>query len=338
MTIEKIDGNDNPDVIENDEQASESSGLEKYEAILFHENGEINMSAVIYLVAFFLSETTGLSMETIIIKLEANRDQIEKSYEKILDQIVTAIDARIKAEKASFWTKFAMWAAAAIAVVAAVAIFVCTLGAGAAASAALIAAIPAILGAIIAMGCATVEELGYMDEVIGGFAEIFKAMGCNDQLATILGAVLFAILLAAFTISAGYASFSLMGSVASTATNAGTTAANAGTTAANAGTAAANSARMAGQLIDISLSAMEIIVDVCGAIAGIVASCYTFEALTAGSKETEYEGKLILHKEENEELTDRMEDENSNMDTNYELVGRMQKNYAASKEKSISYI
>ncbi len=306
------------------EEVSDPSELENFDAILFDENGEINMSVVIYLVAYFVSKTCDLQLETVLVKLEASKAEIEKAYEKILDQIIKAIEARIKNADAAFWTKVAMWAAAAIAVLAALAITIASLGAGAGLLAAVITALPAIIGAILAVGCATVEELGYMDEIIEGFAEIFKAMGCNNQLAMILGAILFSLILIVITAGAGYASYSMLGSVASTA--------------ANAGSAAANTARGIGQAIEIALTLMNIIVEIGGAVAGILSGYFMFQALGAGSKENEYRADLMMHEEENRELIDRYEDDASNREVNYDIVGRMQQNHAWSVKTNVNYI
>ena len=193
--------------------------------------------------------------------------------------------------------------------------------------AALMAALPAIIGAILAVTCATVEELGYMDEVVGAFAEIFKAMGVNDQLAQILGAVLFSVILIVITAGCGYASYSAISGAAGAASS-----------ATNAGTAAANTARSAGLVMEMTCTLLEVITEIGGAVAGILSSYFMFQALSAGSRETEYRGELTLHKEESEELTDRLKGEADKRTTNYDLVSLMQKNNAKSDQQLISYI
>lgn len=126
-------------------------------------------------------------------RIELNKDSYSKEHKERSEKIQKSLDDIAKAEKSRKASKIFGWLMAALAVIVAVVACVATGG----------IAVGAVVGALVAVGLQTANEVGAMDKLTEAVAELFEKAGMSKEAAQIAAAVFVTVAIIAASIASG---------------------------------------------------------------------------------------------------------------------------------------
>lgn len=145
------------------------------------------------LIAYLQLDNEERQAEMAKDRIEINKDSFAKEHKERGEKIQKSLDDIAKAEKSRKASKIFGWLMAALAVVVAVVACVATGG----------IAVGAVVGALVAIGLQTANELGAMDKLTEAVAELFEKCGMSKEAAQIAAAVFVTVAIIAASIASG---------------------------------------------------------------------------------------------------------------------------------------
>ena len=145
------------------------------------------------LIAYLQLDNEERQAEMAKDRIEINKNSFEAEHQDRAKKIQKSLDDIAKAEKSRKASKIFGWLMAALAVVVAVVACVATGG----------IAVGAVVGALVAVGLQTANELGAMDKLTEGVASLFEKCGMSKEAAQIAAAVFVTVAIIAASIACG---------------------------------------------------------------------------------------------------------------------------------------